>query len=110
MTGGDPRLFRHGDVRVTVDPDGFMLHPDDWTPVIAAAFAAADGLPELTAEHWRVVNYLRDYWLRVDRAPMVRLLCQETGCSLSRIYELFPNGPAHGACKYAGLPRPDGCV
>lgn len=110
MTGGDPRLFRHGEVRVTVDSDGFMVHPDDWTPAIGTAFAAADGLTELTAEHWRVLEYLRDYWLRVDRAPMVRRLCQETGLPLSRIYELFPQGPAHGACRYAGLPRADGCV
>ncbi len=110
MASGDPRLFQHGDVRLTVDPDGFMVHPDDWTPAIAAAFAAADGLPELTAEHWRVLEYLRDYWLRLDRAPMVRRLCRETGLTLSRIYELFPKGPALGACRYAGLPKSDGCV
>ena len=110
MASGDPRLFQHGDVRLTVDHDGFMVHPDDWTPAIAAALAAADGLPELTAEHWRVLEFLRAYWSRLDRAPMVRLICQETGFKLSRIYELFPKGPAHGACKYAGLPKPDGCV
>lgn len=110
MTGGDPRLFRYGDVRVTVDPDGFMLHPDDWTPAIGAALAAADGLTELSDDHWHVLNYLRGFWQRLDRAPMVRVLCQETGCTLGRIYELFPNGPAQGACKYAGLPRADGCV
>jgi len=43
-------------------------------------------------------------------APMIRLLCQETGFSLRKIYELFPSGPAKGACKVAGLPKPDGCV
>ena len=29
---------------------------------------------------------------------------------LREIYELFPMGPAKGACKIAGLPKPDGCV
>ena len=29
---------------------------------------------------------------------------------LKEIYELFPLGPAKGACKIAGLPKPDGCV
>ena len=43
-------------------------------------------------------------------APMVRSVCKETGLSLRRIYELFPSGPAKGACKLAGLPKPDGCV
>jgi len=27
-----------------------------------------------------------------------------------KIYDLFPSGPAKGACKVAGLPKPDGCV
>ncbi|WP_243678652.1 TusE/DsrC/DsvC family sulfur relay protein [Vulcanisaeta distributa] len=26
------------------------------------------------------------------------------------LYELFPDGPAHGACKVAGAPKPTGCV
>ena len=41
---------------------------------------------------------------------MVRKLCKETDLKLSRIYELFPSGPANGACKVAGLPKPTGCV
>jgi len=41
---------------------------------------------------------------------MVRSVCKTTGLALMRIYELFPSGPAKGACKVAGLPKPDGCV
>jgi tRNA 2-thiouridine synthesizing protein E len=26
------------------------------------------------------------------------------------LYRLFPEGPARQACKYAGLPKPTGCV
>jgi tRNA 2-thiouridine synthesizing protein E len=37
-------------------------------------------------------------------------MCQATGFSLMQIYDLFPSGPAKGACKVAGLPKPDGCV
>jgi tRNA 2-thiouridine synthesizing protein E len=43
-------------------------------------------------------------------APMVRVLWQETGLKLREIYELFPLGPARGACRVAGQPKPDGCV
>jgi dissimilatory sulfite reductase related protein len=43
-------------------------------------------------------------------APMVRSICQDTGIRLREIYTLFPQGPARGACKIAGLPKPDGCV
>jgi dissimilatory sulfite reductase related protein len=41
---------------------------------------------------------------------MVRKLCKETGFKLAYVYELFPSGPANGACKVAGLPKPTGCV
>jgi dissimilatory sulfite reductase related protein len=41
---------------------------------------------------------------------MIRKLCKETGFQLKYIYELFPSGPAKGACKIAGLPsRPAAC-
>jgi TusE/DsrC/DsvC family sulfur relay protein len=43
-------------------------------------------------------------------APMIRKLCKETGFKLNEIYGLFPSGPAKGACKLAGLPKPTGCV
>ena len=43
-------------------------------------------------------------------APMIRKLCKETGFPLKKIYDLFPSGPAKGACKLAGLPKPTGCV
>jgi tRNA 2-thiouridine synthesizing protein E len=41
---------------------------------------------------------------------MVRKLCKETGTDLKKMYVLFPSGPAKGACKVAGLPKPTGCV
>ena len=57
-----------------------------------------------------IVNYLRDYYLEYNIAPMIRKLCKETGFKLKEIYDLFPSGPAKGACKVAGLPKPTGCV
>ena len=41
---------------------------------------------------------------------MIRALCQESGWKLREIYGLFPLGPARGACRVAGLPKPDGCI
>jgi len=56
------------------------------------------------------MNYLRTYHAQFGVAPMIRKLCKETGFSLAQIYELFPAGPAKGACRVAGLPKPTGCV
>jgi len=93
-----------------VDEDGFVEDPSIWNEQVAKDFASLEGVTALTEEHWKVLNYLRDYYLKFGIAPMVRKLCKETGCPLSRIYELFPSGPAKGACKLAGLPKPTGCV
>ncbi len=103
--------FTHGEVSIDVDEDGFMAEPDKWNETVAVAIATTEGVEEgLTEEHWKVVNYLREYYVKFGVAPMIRKLCKETGFKLNKIYELFPSGPAKGACKVAGLPKPTGCV
>jgi TusE/DsrC/DsvC family sulfur relay protein len=102
--------FTHGEVSIDVDEDGFIQQPDLWNQNVAAALGTTEGVESLTEEHWKVVNYLRDYYLKFGVAPMIRKLCKETGFDLKKIYALFPSGPAKGACKVAGLPKPTGCV
>ncbi|MDR3776729.1 MAG: TusE/DsrC/DsvC family sulfur relay protein [Terracidiphilus sp.] len=93
-----------------VDEDGFLQNPEVWDQNVATDFAKAEDINLLTEEHWKVIQYLRDYYLKFGVAPMVRKVCKETGFKLNYIYELFPSGPAKGACKLAGLPKPTGCV
>jgi tRNA 2-thiouridine synthesizing protein E len=102
--------FTHGDVTIEVDEHGFMAQPETWNDEIARALATTEGVTAMTEEHWKIVRYLRGYWLQFGIAPMVRKLCKETGFQLKQVYELFPSGPANGACKVAGLPKPTGCV
>ena len=94
---------------IELDEDGFLVNADDWSEDLVIAFASSENIV-LTEDHWKVVRYLRDYYSQHQIAPMIRKLCKETGYSLKRIYELFPSGPAKGACKLAGLPKPAGCV
>jgi len=93
-----------------VDEDGFLQSPEIWDQKVALDFATTEGLSDLTENHWKIVHYVRDYWLENDIAPMVRKMCKETGFKLSEIYDMFPSGPAKGACKVAGLPKPTVCV
>lgn len=102
--------FQVGGENYEVDEDGFLQEPDRWNEDVAAALAKTEGVEELTEEHWKVVNFLREYYLEYQVAPMIRKLCKSTGYKLNKIYELFPSGPAKGACKIAGLPKPTGCV
>jgi len=94
-----------------VNEEGFLVHPEEWNEDIARALAKVEeGIDELTDDHWAVIHYIHDYYLEKKLAPMVRKVCQTTGFQLRYIFELFPSGPAKGACKVAGLPKPDGCV
>ncbi len=103
-------MFSQGNVSIQVDEDGFMEAPEVWNQEVATALATTEGVNTLTEEHWKLVNYLRNYYLQFGVAPMIRKLCKETGYDLKKVYELFPSGPAKGACKVAGLPKPTGCV
>ncbi len=93
-----------------VDGDGFLSHPESWNKEVAELFAKYDGIGEMNDKHWAVVNIIRKNFEEKGMAPMIRVICQETGLRLREIYELFPLGPARGACRVAGLPKPDGCV
>lgn len=99
------------DRKIEVNEEGFLINHEDWAKDVAQALAKEEeGIEELTDDHWAVINMIRDYYLEKKLAPMVRKLCKTTGFQLRYIYELFPSGPAKGACKVAGLPKPDGCV
>lgn len=93
-----------------VDGDGFLTTPETWNDDVAKLFARYDGIAEMNDKHWAVVRIIRKNWEEKGLAPMIRSICQETGLKLREIYELFPLGPARGACRVAGLPKPDGCV
>lgn len=93
-----------------VDGDGFLSNPELWNEETAKLFAKYDGIAEMNEKHWAIVRFIRKNFEEKGNAPMVRSICQETNIKLREIYELFPLGPARGACRVAGLPKPDGCV
>ncbi len=96
---------------VEQNEEGFLVDPSIWNEDLALALAKAEeNLDQLTEDHWSVIRFIRNHFMENQSAPMVRSMCKATGVPLKRIYELFPSGPAKGACKLAGLPKPDGCV
>jgi TusE/DsrC/DsvC family sulfur relay protein len=97
-------------VMLEVDENGFMQETPKWTEDIARAYAQKENVNELTEEHWKAIYFLRNYYLEFGICPMIRRLIKETGFNLAKLYDLFPEGPASSACKWAGVPKPTGCV
>ena len=98
------------DSKWNTDEDGFIDDFKNWNEDWAEYVKSVEGINEITDDHWKVIHYLQDYYKENGIAPMIRLLTKKTGFKLKYIYDLFPSGPAKGACKMAGLPKPTGCV
>jgi tRNA 2-thiouridine synthesizing protein E len=101
---------------VELDEEAYLVNLSDWNKDIAVHLAKDDDL-ELSDAHWEVINFLREYYDDYQIAPAGRVLTKAIGKKLGRdkgnskyLYELFPYGPAKQACRYAGLPKPTGCV
>lgn len=99
-----------------VDEEGFLVNLQDWTKEIAIAMAKADDI-ELSDEHWNVINFLRNYFEEYQIAPAVRVLTKAIGKEFGKekgnskyLYSLFPYGPGKQGCRFAGLPKPTGCI
>jgi tRNA 2-thiouridine synthesizing protein E len=103
-------IFEYKELKIEVDEDGFIQEPEQWNEEVAVALASTEDVEVLTEAHWKIINYLRNYYKQFGIAPMIRKLCKESGFTLKEIYELYPSGPAKGACKVAGLTKPTGCV
>ena len=98
------------------DGDGHLADADDWSPKVAEALAADCGI-DLGADHWRVIEALREFHAETgvspSMRPLVRLMRERVGDDLASsiaLLRLFPESPATLAAKIAGLPRPDKCL
>lgn len=101
---------------IALDPEGYLVHLDDWSPEVAQALAAEEGR-ELTDEHWDVIAVLRDFYARFETAPAMRPLVKAVGQALGpdkgkslHLMRLFPDSPAKVGARLAGLPKPANCL
>lgn len=99
-----------GEMEIEIDEEGFLQEMEKWNQTVAEELARTENASPMQDDHWKVINFIRDYYLKFGIAPPVRMLCKKTGFDQKYIYQLFPSGPAKGACKVAGLPKPTGCV
>ncbi|MFO8046839.1 MAG: TusE/DsrC/DsvC family sulfur relay protein [Halomonas sp.] len=102
--------------QVALDPEGYLVTLDDWTPDVARAIAAEEHLT-LSEEHWEIINVLRDFYQRFEQAPAMRPLVKAVGKALGdekgrsiHLMRLFPGSPAKLAARIAGLPKPTHCL
>ncbi|GLR63102.1 MULTISPECIES: TusE/DsrC/DsvC family sulfur relay protein [Marinospirillum] len=99
-----------------LDPEGFLVNLQDWSPQVAEYLAAQDKI-KLTPEHLEIILLLRDFYQTYQLSPAMRPLTKYLRQHLaaektSSIYlmQLFGQSPAKALARYAGLPKPDNCL
>ena len=98
------------------DEEGYLQDYRAWDLGLAETMAGADGIV-LTEPHWEIIGFLRSYYAEYSTAPAIRaltrILRKRYGPDMGNseyLFSLFPEGPAKQACRYAGLPKPTGCI
>lgn len=86
------------------DEDGFLRNPLEWDEDLAVQVALADGLHELTEEHWRLIGYLREHYLAHHTLPPMSYMEWLFGLERDQGRKLFSG--MREAWRVAGLPNP----
>lgn len=94
---------------IAFDTDGYLDDWKAWTPDIAEALAAEEGIT-LTDRHWIVINFARAEYEKQGDAPTLRAITKRTDVNTKELYKIFPKGPAKKAARIAGLKKPTGCI
>ena len=90
--------------------DGYLKEMSSWTREIAEKLAKRNDIGPLNEDHWKVIEYVKEYYDTYHQGPPIVKLCKDTGLTRQYVCELFPCGYVRGAFRLAGLPRPAGCI
>lgn len=99
--------------KIHLDEHGFLVDPEEWNDDVARTLAAQQGI-ELTADHWDVFAFMRDFLadngVAADARFVMRFLDErattrgKSGREL--LFELFPYGYVGQACRISGMRQP----
>lgn len=96
--------IRINDKSYIVDEDGFLVDFNQWNNAFAENLAPQLSIPGgLTAKHWEVIHYIRDWYVQKGVCPLVYHTCKMNHLRINQLRELFPTGYLRGACKLAGI-------
>ncbi|MBO1520229.1 TusE/DsrC/DsvC family sulfur relay protein [Oceanisphaera pacifica] len=109
-------MFEFEGRAIATDTQGYLKNHQDWQPEMVEILAEQEGIA-LSEEHWEVVQFVRDFYLKYNTSPAMRALVKAMAKELGNekgnsryLYRLFPKGPAKQATKLAGLPKPVKCL
>ncbi|MGE5237059.1 MAG: TusE/DsrC/DsvC family sulfur relay protein [Acidobacteriota bacterium] len=101
--------FSFGGRTYAVDTEDFLASSTDWDENFARGMAPKAGIiGGLSEDHWRVIRFIRDSFVKTGRCPLVYETCRTNRLHLQELKTLFPTGYLRGACKLAGVTYAEG--
>lgn len=100
---------------VLTDPEGYILHMEEWSEAFAIAQAKVEGL-SLNDEHWEVIRFIRSFYEEHNVQAQVRDMVKhfreawgpEKGNS-RYLHDIFPmGGPQKQGNRVAGIRKTKG--
>ena len=98
------------DREVHIDEEGFLTEFDEWDRELAEALAKNIGIDEMTDEHWKVIEFLRNDYKDQGETATLRRVSTVGGIPTKSLFQLFPKKPARKMSYIAGLQKPAGCI
>jgi TusE/DsrC/DsvC family sulfur relay protein len=100
--------------KIDTTTEGYLKHPEDWSEAVAVYLSERDNVT-LTDGHWEVINLVRKYFQEYGITPNLRtlqkLLKEQLGDEEVHALDQFQYADAaKQAARYAGTPRPTGCI
>jgi tRNA 2-thiouridine synthesizing protein E len=108
----DTNNHKANNMEETIHCEDFLNDIDFWSIDIAEKLAKDNEIAEygLTEDHWKVIMYVREHYMKYEQGPAIVKVVKDCGISFKSLCDLFPCGLVRGAYKVAGLPRPHGCI
>lgn len=101
---------------ITFTKEGYLEDASLWTEALATEIAQQEAIA-LTAQHWQILQALRQFYTQYATMPTMRAFLKYLHHELkvsaldsAQLYALFPKGPILQGAKIAGLPKPKHCI
>jgi tRNA 2-thiouridine synthesizing protein E len=92
-----------------VDTEEFLSDFNEWDENFARGMAPKVGIISgLSEDHWKIINFIRDFFKRTGKCPLVYETCRMNRLHLQEMKKLFHVGYLRGACKLAGVTYKEG--
>ena len=98
-----------GNKTYQVDTEEYLSDFNEWDEDFARGMAPKVGIiAGLSEDHWKILNFIRDFYKRTGKCPLVYETCRMNRLHLQELKKLFHAGYLRGACKLAGITYKEG--